>query len=999
MHRCSLLVLIACALPGGCLDDYEQPYNTGSLGGYVMLSGPVRGAIITIDQLGAHGQVYQHVGDDVTDERGHFLIPETREANGLFRIVARGGTFKDLATGATIQLDDTDELHSLLQFPIVDERDDALVSPIGHLIDAWTWARLAPLGDLAAAFRDANEHVAKHFGNAEWGRLALHDLGAPATSPTAPVRAAFVHAALSYLARNIAAAAGVSAQQINVYTLLQAWTADLMPGGGLDPAGFDGNDGNDRALGSGLQLGECEPIAPCTAPLIGCATGQCRSLCDLYVGTPRAILAGAITQVIQDDRVNRTGLRIEDTLAVARAVANNSDRMLFGDACIEPLDRTRPSVQWDDASTPAADAVVAGTIWLKAIGTDDVDLRPRTEILEYADQDGDPANNIAIASLDTASVPDGELIVKARAVDLAGNTTTIERRLIVDNTPPQLTLSSAGFFIDGATWWTATAAPVLTGTVTDTTPISLKAVIVGAAEVAGVVSGMTWTIALPPGVLDAGGTPVQIVATDAAGNQRSMIQRLRPDVEPPALGFQQSTVNDEEDEWVAFAADHSPQHLHTGMPVDLTTPTACPVITKFSYLLGSTTPEYVTELPGPNPIEYQLITDDPGVGITAGSTEYRVGLRGAFQTVWIQDWTSAGSGIPISAGVMRFPIGIVSDVVAGLATTKGIYEVEFRATDRLARPTTVARCFDLRLRAPPLEFESTSSPRPTKNHAYALDSLSLAPGAQYDQIAARLLNSDATGASLIDQDVFNGTTAPIYLTVTVTPPIMVMVAQTFVLGNARTNITPANCAPTCVEATAGPVYSSPESDGSHEDINLRFPAKVFELVNGVLATEISCLAPCPSSGAEFRFAIPPRAGGGQPARAFRVMTMIGSITALWPRNSTYLAFPPFEDTAITWTNTSGVPTTTRLTGIVDRNNLPERTGCVRYDANGACVEEGTLVPYRALRSATLTFASTTASQYATAATATLPAVTAAPVRRRNHQDPLNNWVTAESALP
>ena len=997
MQRCSLLTLIACALPGGCLDDYERPYNTGSLGGYVMLSGPVRGAIITIDQLSAHGQVYQHVGDDVTDERGHFLIPETREANGLFRIVARGGTFKDLATGATIQLDDTDELHSLLQFPIVDERDDALVSPIGHLIDAWTWARLAPLGDMAAAFQDANEHVAKHFGNAEWGLLALHDLGTPATSPTAPVRATFVHAALSYLARNIAAAAGVSAQQINVYTLLQAWTADLVLGGGLDPAGFDGNDGNDRTLGSGLQLGECEPIAPCTAPLIGCATGQCRSLCDLYVGTPRAILAGAITQVIQDDRVNRTGLRIEDTLAVARSVANNSDRMLFGDACIEPLDRTRPSVHWDDASTPAANAIVAGMIWLKAIGTDDVDLRPRTEILGYADQDGDPANNIAIASLNTAGVPDGELIVRARAVDLAGNTTTIERRLIVDNTPPQLTLSSAGFFVDGTTWWTATAAPVLTGTVTDTTPVSIKAVIAGGGEVAGVVSGMTWTIAIPPSALDADGTPVQIVATDAAGNQQSTTQRLRPDVEPPALGFQQSTVNDEEDEWVTFAADHSPQHLHTGMPVDLTTPTACPTLTKFSYLLGAVTPEYVTELPGPNPIRYQLITDDPGVGIAAGSTEYRVGLRIGPQTVWIQDWTSAGSGTPIGAGVTWFPIGIFSNAVLGLATTEGIYEVEFRATDRLTRTTTVARCFDLQLRAPPLEFEQTSSPRPTKDHAYALDSLSLAPGAQYDQIAARLLNPDATGASLIDQDIFNGTTATIYLTVTVTPPVMVMPTRIFVLGNARTNVIAAQCGAACVDAAAGPAYSSP--DVSFEEPNLQFPAKVFELVNGVPTTEVPCLAPCPPFGTEFRFAISPRAGGGQSARAFRVMTMIGQLSSLWPRDTTFPAFPPFEDTAITWTTAGGVPTTTRLTGIVDRSNRPERTGCVRYNSNGVCTEEGTLVPYRAIRSATLTFASTTVSQYATAATATLSPVPAAPVRRRDHHDPLNNWVTSEGALP
>jgi len=139
------------------------------------------------------------------------------------------------------------------------------VSPIGHLIDAWAWAKLETLGDMRAAVDDATAHLAKHFGNAEWGLLKLHDLGTPATSPTAPVRAAFVHGALSYLAKDIAAAAGASVQQINVYTLLQRWTADLVHIGGVDPAGFDGNDGNDRALGSGLQVGECAPVEPCAA--------------------------------------------------------------------------------------------------------------------------------------------------------------------------------------------------------------------------------------------------------------------------------------------------------------------------------------------------------------------------------------------------------------------------------------------------------------------------------------------------------------------------------------------------------------------------------------------------------------------------------------------------------------------------------------------------------------------------------------------------------------
>ena len=260
----------------------------------------------------------------------------------------------------------------------------------------------------------------------------------------------------------------------------------------------------------------------------------------------------------------------------------------------------------------------------------------------------------------------------------------------------------------------------------------------------------------------------------------------------------------------------------------------------------------------------------------------------------------------------------------------------------------------------------------------------------------RMSYDDGIWTRGIDQDIFNGTASTIYLTVTVIPPSEVTAAQTFVLDNAPTQVTgpPLPCEPNCTDAAEGPTFSLAQPMTTPET-SLHFPAKVFELVNGAPATELPCLAPCPLSGSVFRFAIPPRASGGQPARAFRVMTMIGPISALRPRDGNHEAPPPFEDTAITWTNGSGVTTTTRLTGIVDRSNVPERTGCVRRNASGTCTQEGTFVPYRALRTAALTFSDRTITLYETAVTASQP-----PALVGNRlRSPDLGWATSESVLP
>ena len=1002
----SSLVAAVCGLAGGCLEDYKLPYNTGSLGGQVVLSGGVRGASVVVDQLNAHtGEVYQHVGTAITDADGRWLIPETREANSLFRLVSRGGEFDDLATGATIQLDDTDELHSFLWFPIVDQRTDALISPVGHLIAMRAWSKLAILGDMKAAVEDATDHVSRHFGQTEWGLVKLHDLATPATSPTKPVRAALVHAALSFLVRDIGAAAGASPQQLNVYTLVQRWTSDLVRTHDADPAVWDGNDGNDRTFGSGLQLGACEPVEPaCAAPPAGCTIGHCRAPCDLYAGTPRAALAGALTKVIRDDAVNRTGLRIEDTLAIARAMSENTDPDLFGSACTEDLDRTPPTVRWEEAASAPADAVVRGTFALKAIGIDDVDLQPRTEIIGHADQDGDPSNNVAIASIDTAAISDGGLTLTARAVDLAGNSSTIERRVIVDNAPPQVSLSAAGFFVDGATWWTTSAAPTLTGTIIDAHPAAVQATI-GTMQISGTITGGTWTVALPANTLDLVGANVTIRVTDRAGNHAELTQRIRHDRDPPVLDFQTSTLTNEAAETPDFSTDESPIHTHNGMPIDLAVSGSCPTVTKYSYLLGAASPPYVTENPARNPIAYRLIAADDGVGILDGSTQYRVLRRGASGSTVVLDWTPTGSGTPAGTGARLYDVAIVSDLVSGLKTTEATYDVEFRTTDRLSRTATTARCFELRLKAPPLHFLGGG---PEGGHAFALgytpqpnepapsSSLSLAPGAPYDLIAARLLNDNATGASLLDQWIVNGTTETVFLTVTVTKPT-VTATQSFEIRNftSATSVT-IKCFDSANEwnPACDPVADFPPGGGyspaspiTTTATALTFPVKLFELNGaGVPTTEIPCLAPCSPADSVFKFAVPPRAAGGAAARRFIAMTMIGQVSNLWPKDGNQNALPPFIDSSI-----NGV----RYTG--KSQFFSSGCGIGKYSPGMAyCHERWQRTQYRALKYARLDFAGPTESTYATAATAQLAPIEAAPVLKRR---PLLYWATSESALP
>lgn len=993
---CGLRWAVLVVVLAGCDAAPKTTTETGTVQGQVVVSGPLHGALVAVDQvkLDARGEIVlrEHVGEATTDSEGRFSL-DAGVYSGLFVVTASGGSYRERVGGAMVQLDEAEGIESIAWLDLLEDRDDVLVSPVGHLIAARMRTRVAELGDVSEAATEASETLGKHFANVDWTRIKVGSLDVPAVSPTEPVRAALVQAALSVLASDIANQAGASSQDVNVLELTHQLASDLSDGV------FDGNDNNDEAPGSGLQVGVCAPIEGCTVPASGCELGACRSRCDLYANTLRALLAGEMTKVIFDNGpggINQTQLSVADILPVARSVADNLDEQLFGAACPDTLDRVAPSVA---ILEPAEGSFHRGSISMRATAIDDTDSSPNVSIVGHQDIDGDPTNASAQATIDISSL-NGTIVLQAAAEDQAGNKSTAMRTIVADNLPPELSLSAAGYFVDGATWWTTSATPTLTGTVSDITPVSIRATASGI-EIPGAVTGATFTIAIPSGAVPAAGTDVTIIATDAPGNTRTIVQRIRPDTSPPEISFQASVVLDEAAELVAFdETSHVPIHSHTGTPVDLAG-AGCPTLTKYSYLLGASAPVYGVENPGRNPILYQLVTSDPGVGIGGGSTQYRVGRRNGATTDWLVDWTSTGSGTVLGAGVTRYGVGIYADVVASVATNEGTYDVQFRTTDRLSRATSASKCFELRLKAPPLELP----PVLATTHPYKLDSLRLdTSDPTLDNIAARLLNEDATGASLLDKDFINGTGETVYLTVAVTKPTDVISSARFVIRHAQLGKTTVSVS--CgveVPEPGNPCYAPPSNDYTSPTLTLQqstlaFPVRVFEVgANGYPTSEVPCVAPCPANGASFKFAIPPRAAGNAPAKRYKAMAMIGKVASLRPTDGTRPAAPPYVDAAL------GPPAGPRITGTIAP---PLGVFCVRSRIVSTdpdtgepteirCTERATLQPYRALTSVGLSFIGDLNTTYLTAPTASLDAA----VVTTGSRSAFTGWTTTESSLP
>ena len=1023
----AMFVVAALGACGGD-DGGGDDTRSGSIAGQVRIGGPVVGATVKVAQLSttdATGSVVQELGTTTTDETGRYQL-DVANRNGLFLVEASGGRYSEPESGEPIELDATATVRTLHHLDLFESRTDAMVSPIGHLVEAMARGYLADgrAGNLEDALAAVAPHLNTHFGNVDWEFAVPADLSIPAASPTEPVRAAFVLGAWGVMAEDLALETESSRQDVNSYALMVAWAEDLRAGPfdapttASSPGAFDGNDRN--VQGGGVQIGTCPPVTDCTETDPSCPLAVCRMpLCDLWAGTPRARFGGEMRKFIQSAK-NGTGLDGADTLSIADAMANNTDELLFGTTCRSSLDQLAPSISWDPV--PEDGAYVRATITVRITAVDDIDMTPVAGFTDHPDTDGDPTNAVAVASIDTTGTTVGPLTVTATAHDLANNIQMSMRTFQIDNVVPELAVDDAGWYVrdlgGGQTeWWTAAASPTVVGTVSDDSPVSVRA-FVGATPVGdpATVTGTGWSLTLPAGTIQPAGTDVAFLATDAAGNTTQIVERLRIDNTPPSLAVNPSPVKTEQAEsaptytiLIGSPVEFTYNYEHNGTSFDLATTASCPTIAKRVELLVPN-PNYVeSEIGGDdggrNPIRYKLTASDDGIGVDLAESEYRV-LRQPGDTV-VLNWTPLPAGTTMGTAT-DYVLPLYATLLPDLRTTEGQYDVEVRVRDFLGRATTVSRCWTHKILGPALKTSSVTAASGTMS-SLGLSSTTLAPpsGSLVDDVAAKFMSDTSLGASLIEMTVQNGTVQQGYVTVNLTAS-GATTQQSYRVGNAilstsaggDCDVDESLCNP---PSTAQPAYNpNPEVlvPGSQPAGSIK--VRMFALnTDGTVGAEVDV---CPASMGcatdsavnVYEFAVAGRGSPNQPPKKYLIAVMTGPVLAFRPGPPTTPWTGAYTDTTI-----SGI----RLSG----QTLPTSTGCIAshvqvggpLDGHLLCDQRATIRPYRVSKHLKLSMNGDTSVTWFGSASATLPSMSLGPVPQLPATDPGGPalWDRSESAFP
>ncbi len=497
-----VFVLIGTGCGGGTNEGKDAPNIGGSVSGYGIDGIIINGDVTIYGYNGSRGDL---LAQSKTDAKGQFSAT-IGNYSGPILIDVRNGYYVEEASGYRVDLNVGDYLSAVTFYSAGGSLSNVMVTPMTTLA-----------ASLAGYYQGAGDNVSNAINkaNTAMSSLALFnildtypaDLTDDKNKPGSLTNSAMygvVLAGLSQMSADISAQNGTQPHRVyNSMALTKALANDI-------------SDGkiNGKKVADDIFLGITK--------------------LDSY--TLRRTL-GVASINFMNTTYNKSGLGRGDVEGYLSQIAANSGSLFPSENPPLPIDDVAPTITFTE---PVANSYAAGMLKVRVVATDFSNIKALTVTSpSYPNMiffDYDSSASIYLLDVDTTTIADGNLTFNVSATDVADNTSTASITVVVDNTRPQINITSPA-----NNSFTNLAVVTVTGTITDAgSGVSSINFVRGSQSTAATITGNAFTANLATGADAQYDYTVNI--TDLVGNQSSSIYTLKKDTVAPGIGSLYATT-------------------------------------------------------------------------------------------------------------------------------------------------------------------------------------------------------------------------------------------------------------------------------------------------------------------------------------------------------------------------------------------------------------------------------------------------------------------------
>lgn len=419
----------------------------------VVVKGPVKGATVKVFRTGDDFVRGEELATATTDEAGAFEA-RLKPFNGAVLVVATDGTYVEEALGFEVGLSSNELATYVADVRAGATSDNIRLTPVSTLGVAFTRFHVGRGQSVKTAWEEARTNLNAHLGTLDWASVSPADL-TKSTSLSQEGRAAVLLAALSSQAKLLAVASNVSpGLAINAGSLTAALVKDAEADGTLNGRGADGpiTLGTQRLDGQTLRLG----------------------------------LSQGLIDFVKSAK-NGSGLTEADIRALATRLATSDNAYLF---CPDqdslkcsagPTDIDAPVISF---LAPTEGAAARGAIAISVRAVDATEVKslvfeaPMQLVSLPAELAGDKKTATLMGTFDVSALPDGDVVLRVKAVDSLNNESVKSITIKVSNRGPVVSINAPS------------VAQVVRGTISVVAAATAQSGTVARLEAVGMVPGL-----------------------------------------------------------------------------------------------------------------------------------------------------------------------------------------------------------------------------------------------------------------------------------------------------------------------------------------------------------------------------------------------------------------------------------------------------------------------------------------------------------------------------